>query len=118
MGLFPWFISIVILTRTTLLQNFVDISWYPRAYPSIWTSTQSDFTHGTMFWYNGLKEVTHGRMANEEGLIANGTSIHAGLRTRLFGKTFSDYDHDEKVGFVYIETDGISHTCPTDMRYR
>jgi agmatinase len=45
-------------------------------------------------------------MANEEGLIANGTSIHAGLRTRLFGKTFSDYEHDEKVGFVYIETDG------------
>ena len=51
-------------------------------------------------------EVTDSRMANEEGLIANGTSIHAGLRTRLFGKSFSDYDHDEKVGFVYIETDG------------
>ena len=45
-------------------------------------------------------------MASEEGLIANGTSIHAGLRTRLFGKTFSDFDHDEEVGFVYIETDG------------
>lgn len=57
-------------------------------------------------------------MANEEGLIANGTSIHAGLRTRLFGKTFSDYDHDEKVGFVYIEADGISFLHKSDLRYR
>lgn len=47
-------------------------------------------------------------MANAEGLIANGTSIHAGLRTRLWGKSFNDYDHDESVGFVYIEADGGS----------
>jgi hypothetical protein len=45
-------------------------------------------------------------MASEEGLIANGTSIHAGLRTRLLGRSFSDYDHDEQMGFVYIEADG------------
>jgi agmatinase len=53
-------------------------------------------------------------MASEEGLIANGTSIHAGLRTRLWGKSFSDYDHDENVGFVYIEADGN----PWDYRLR
>jgi hypothetical protein len=53
------------------------------------------------------QDTIKSRMANEEGLIANGTSIHAGLRTRLLGKTFSDYDHDETVGFVYIEADGM-----------
>jgi agmatinase len=47
-------------------------------------------------------------MAAREGLIANGTSIHAGLRTKLMGNTFHDYDNDELVGFVYIETDGFS----------
>jgi len=47
-------------------------------------------------------------MASEEGLIANGTSIHAGLRTRLWGHSFSDYDHDEQVGFVYVEADGLA----------
>jgi len=57
-------------------------------------------------------------MANEEGLIANGTSIHAGLRTRLSGTSFSDYDHDDKVGFVYIETDGRLHIITAEIRYR
>ena len=57
------------------------------------------------------------RMANEEGLIANGTSIHAGLRTRLWGKDFSDYEHDEQVGFVYIEADGLSLIIEIDIRY-
>lgn len=57
------------------------------------------------------------RMANEEGLIANGTSIHAGLRTRLWGKDFSDYDHDEKVGFVYIEADGSSQILESNIRH-
>lgn len=56
-------------------------------------------------------------MANEEGLIANGTSIHAGLRTRLWGKDFSDYDHDEKVGFVYIEADGSSQILESNIRH-
>jgi len=71
-------------------------TWSPGVMPSAWSSTQSELNHGTMFW-----------MASKEGLIANGTSIHAGLRTRLAGKTFSDYEHDAKVGFVYIEADDI-----------
>lgn len=57
------------------------------------------------------------RMANEESLIANGTSIHAGLRTRLWGNDFRDYDHDEQVGFVYIEADGPSPIFGIDVRY-
>lgn len=58
------------------------------------------------------------KVANEEGLITNGTSIHAGLRTGLFGESFSDYDHDEKVGFVYIEADGGSDLVTPEIRYR
>lgn len=73
-------------------------TWHPGAYPSAWanTPTQADFTHGTMFW-----------VASEEGLIANGSSVHAGLRTRLGGTDFADYDNDERQGFLRIEADDI-----------
>lgn len=53
------------------------------------------------------------RVANEEGLI-----IHAGLRTGLFGESFSVYDHDEKFGFVYIEADSGSDFVTPEFRYR
>ena len=73
-------------------------TWHPGAYPSVWstTPTQADFTHGTMFW-----------VASEEGLIANGSSVHAGLRTRLSGNEWGDYDNDERQGFMRIEADDI-----------
>ncbi|KAK4935565.1 hypothetical protein LTR10_023390 [Elasticomyces elasticus] len=73
-------------------------TWHPGSYPSAWanTPTQADFTHGTMFW-----------VASEEGLIANGSSVHAGLRTRLGGNDFADYDNDERQGFLRIEADDI-----------
>ena len=73
-------------------------TWHPGAYPSAWASTptQADFTHGTMFW-----------IASEEGLIANGSSVHAGLRTRLGGIDYADYENDEKQGFLRIESDDI-----------
>ncbi|KAJ9640784.1 agmatinase [Exophiala oligosperma] len=73
-------------------------TWHPGAYPSVWstTPTQADFTHGTMFW-----------VASEEGLIANGSSVHAGLRTRLSGNEWGDYDNDERQGFLRIEADDI-----------
>lgn len=58
--------------------------------------TQADFTHGTMFW-----------IASEEGLIANSSSVHAGLRTRLGGSDFADYATDESQGFLRIESDDI-----------
>ena len=50
-------------------------TWHPGAYPSTWSTnpgSQSDFTHGSMFW-----------LASTEGLIMNSSSVHAGLRTRL-----------------------------------
>ncbi|PBP27054.1 hypothetical protein BUE80_DR001952 [Diplocarpon rosae] len=47
-------------------------TWHPAKYPSPWPSKQSEFNHGSMFW-----------IASNEGLILNGSSVHAGLRTRL-----------------------------------
>ncbi|MCJ1422288.1 hypothetical protein MMC29_000168 [Sticta canariensis] len=44
-------------------------TWNPSKYSSAWESAQSDFNHGSMFW-----------MASNEGLILNGSSVHADLR--------------------------------------
>ncbi|KAK1497217.1 arginase [Colletotrichum tamarilloi] len=73
---------------------------HPNKYPSTWTTgqeaPQSDFTHGTMFW-----------IASFEGLIRNGSSVHCGLRSRLAGDDFSDYEDDSRQGFMRIEADDI-----------
>lgn len=74
-------------------------TWHPSKYPSYWLdledpNTQSFFTHGNMFW-----------MAATEGLIANGSSIHAGLRTRLSDE--DDNVNDDEQGFARIATDDI-----------
>ncbi|KAK3171046.1 hypothetical protein OEA41_003130 [Lepraria neglecta] len=69
-------------------------TWHPAKYPSAWPSAQSDFTHGSMFW-----------IASNEGLILNGSSAHAGLRSRLTG--WDDYEDDERQGFLRISTDDI-----------
>ena len=66
----------------------------PAKYPSAWPSAQSDFTHGSMFW-----------IASNEGLILNGSSAHAGLRSRLTG--WDDYEDDERQGFLRISADDI-----------
>lgn len=74
-------------------------TWHPGKYPSAWfdsPGSQSDLTHGSMFW-----------IASQEGLILNDTSVHAGLRTRLSGDDFADYDDDTRQGFLRIETDDI-----------
>lgn len=73
-------------------------TWHPGKYPSTWANspTQADFTHGSMFW-----------LARQEGLIANSTSVHAGLRTRLSGEDYSDYEDDDQQGFLRIEADDI-----------
>lgn len=73
-------------------------TWHPNKYPSHWSPSpaQSDFTHGSMFW-----------LASLEGLIHNGTSTHAGLRSRLSGVDFGDYDDDAQQGFLRIEADDI-----------
>ncbi|USP74357.1 uncharacterized protein yc1106_01631 [Curvularia clavata] len=76
-------------------------TWHPAKYPSAWIdaddlSTQSFFNHGSMFWY-----------ASTEGLIANGSSVHAGLRTRLSGDDDADHVDDSKQGWHRISTDDI-----------
>ncbi|KAI4151726.1 MAG: hypothetical protein L6R39_001968 [Caloplaca ligustica] len=71
-------------------------TWNPAKYPSAWESPQSDFNHGSMFW-----------IASNEGLILNGSSAHAGLRTRLSGNDWDDYADDERQGFLRISSDDI-----------
>ncbi|KAE8163334.1 arginase family-domain-containing protein [Aspergillus tamarii] len=74
---------------------------HPNSYPSVWSSPQSDFTHGSMFW-----------LATKEGLIQNGTSVHAGLRTRLTGTGWDDYQRDDEQGFLRLTTEDIDEIGP------
>lgn len=46
-------------------------------------------------------------MASNEGLILNGSSVHAGLRTCLSGGEWDDYDDDDRQGFLWISADDI-----------
>lgn len=71
-------------------------TWHPKKYPSAWESDQADFNHGSMFW-----------IASNEGLIVNGSSAHAGIRTRLATDDFGDYEDDDRQGFLRIEADDI-----------
>jgi agmatinase len=71
-------------------------TWHPSKYPSPWPSDQAHFNHGSMFW-----------MASNEGLILNGSSVHAGLRTRLSGDAWDDFDDDDRQGFLRISADDI-----------
>lgn len=72
-------------------------TWHPAKYPSYWSSEQSRFTHGSMFW-----------LAGEEGLLSNASSapnVHAGLRTRLSGT--EDWDDDDAQNWVRISADDM-----------
>ncbi|KAI9832666.1 MAG: hypothetical protein M1819_004251 [Sarea resinae] len=73
-------------------------TWSPDAYPSYWTTpgSQSDFTHGSMF-----------QLAWRESLLANGSSVHAGLRTRLSGSDTHDWDDDDAQGWTRISADDL-----------
>ena len=46
-------------------------------------------------------------MAYHEGLLAPKSSMHVGLRTRLTGRTFQDYERDSSMGWARIEVDEI-----------
>ncbi|THV89866.1 Arginase/deacetylase, partial [Aureobasidium pullulans] len=63
---------------------------------SYWFSDQSNYNHASVFWN-----------AAREGLLADGSCIHAGLRTRLTGTSFQDYKNDVQQGFMQIEVDDI-----------
>ncbi|KAK5266272.1 hypothetical protein LTR99_008268 [Exophiala xenobiotica] len=69
-------------------------TWNPSSLAGAWASEQSNYNHGSMFW-----------IAHNEGLIAKGGNIHAGLRTRIFGNDYGDYAQDAKQNFQYIETE-------------
>ncbi|KAI4141390.1 MAG: hypothetical protein L6R39_005367, partial [Caloplaca ligustica] len=64
-------------------------TWRPRVFGGA-PSPQASINHGTYFYH-----------AHREGLLANDTNIHAGIRTTLSGP--SDYDHDGYCGFEIVE---------------
>ncbi|BFZ65497.1 hypothetical protein YB2330_006670 [Saitoella coloradoensis] len=76
-------------------------TWKPKVFGGSKSKTAS-INHGTYFWH-----------AAQEGLLANHTNIHAGIRTTLSGP--SDYENDGYCGFEIVEareidkigTDGI-----------
>lgn len=70
-------------------------TWDPYAGYTGIVSEQSAITHGTFFWH-----------AAREGCISKGTSVHAGLRTKLFSPQDYVIDRDV-VGFELIEAHEI-----------
>lgn len=68
-------------------------TWSPKKYPSFNGSEAPSFNHGSMLW-----------MAHKEGIISD-RNVHAGVRTRLGGIDWDDYDSDTKQGFSRIESD-------------
>ncbi len=70
-------------------------TWDPYAGYTGIVSEQSAITHGTFFWH-----------ASREGCISRGTSVHGGLRTKLFGPDDYVIDRDV-VGFQPIEAHEI-----------
>ena len=70
-------------------------TWDPYAGYTGVASEQSAITHGTFFWH-----------AAREGCIAKGSSVHGGLRTKLFGPEDYVVDRDV-VGFELIEAHEI-----------
>jgi agmatinase len=64
-------------------------TWKPKVFGGA-PSEQAAINHGTYFYW-----------ASEEGLLANDSSIHAGIRTTLSGP--SDYDNDGYCGFTRVE---------------
>ncbi|KAF2017138.1 Arginase/deacetylase [Aaosphaeria arxii CBS 175.79] len=64
-------------------------TWKPKVFGGS-PSEQASINHGTYFFH-----------AAQEGLLANDTNIHAGIRTTLSGP--SDYENDGYCGFSIVE---------------
>ncbi|KAL6719504.1 hypothetical protein ACLMJK_003744 [Lecanora helva] len=64
-------------------------TWRPKVFGGA-PSDQAAINHGTYFFH-----------AASQGLLANDTNIHAGIRTTLSG--LSDYDNDGYCGFEIVE---------------
>jgi agmatinase len=74
-------------------------TWKPKVFGGA-PSKQASINHGTYFWH-----------ASQEGLLANDSNIHAGIRTTLSGP--SDYENDGYCGFEIVEAREID-TIGTD----
>lgn len=70
-------------------------TWRPKVFGGAPTE-QAAINHGTYFYH-----------AHEQGLLANDSNIHAGIRTTLSG--LSDYDNDGYCGFEIVEAREIDH---------
>ncbi|KAJ9664902.1 hypothetical protein H2201_004954 [Coniosporium apollinis] len=64
-------------------------TWKPKVFGGA-PSHQASINHGTYFYH-----------ASQEGLLANDSNIHAGIRTTLSG--LSDYENDGYCGFEIVE---------------
>ena len=64
-------------------------TWKPKVFGGA-PSNQAAINHGTYFYW-----------AAQEGLVANDSNIHAGIRTTLSG--LSDYENDGYCGFTRVE---------------
>ncbi|KAF2093218.1 Arginase/deacetylase [Rhizodiscina lignyota] len=64
-------------------------TWKPKVFGGS-PSHQASINHGTYFYH-----------ASQEGLLANDSNIHAGIRTTLSGP--SDYENDGYCGFQIVE---------------
>lgn len=61
-------------------------TWRPDTYTNVEEDEAGTINHGSFFWH-----------AAQEGLIRNGSSAHAGIRTRL--GSLDDYVNDRECGF-------------------
>jgi agmatinase len=77
-------------------------TWDPYAGYTGIASEQSAITHGTFFWH-----------AAREGCISKGTSVHGGLRTKLFSPKDYEIDRDI-VGFTLIEAHEVDEVGGMD----
>jgi agmatinase len=81
-------LSIGISRAENLLTTASD-TWKPKVFGGA-PSKQASINHGTYFYH-----------AAQEGLLANDSNIHAGIRTTLSGP--SDYENDGYCGFEIVE---------------
>ncbi|KAL7626808.1 hypothetical protein AAE478_003582 [Parahypoxylon ruwenzoriense] len=82
-------------------------TWHPAKYPNYWASEQARFNHGSMFWLAGEEGLIVGSNSSNTGAGEKKPSVHAGLRTRLSGTDFADYEDDTAQNWVRISSDEV-----------
>ncbi|KAK3322484.1 arginase family-domain-containing protein [Apodospora peruviana] len=85
-------------------------TWHPEKYPSAWPSDQAHFNHGSMFWIAGNEDLLANNAtaaAAAGGGWSAAPSVHAGLRTRLSGDDFEDWDDDTRQNWIRLTADDI-----------